>query len=149
MASENPSTSDLEAALHSVVDDTADHVESSGEAAEQLDSVRIHQLTKLRRATIRSRSWCLIGAIVGFVAVVELIHKVVRYVRYDHGWGIWPSAFVLVAIGSGMTSLYFFRRCVELHREIQTPLLRDPPGPPDFSTLSDGSQRWKNLEDVQ
>ncbi len=147
MASEDPS--DLEAALHSVVDDTADQVESTAESPEQLNSTRIQQLTKLRRATIRSRSWCLIGAVVGFAAVVELIHKIVQYVHQDHGWGLWPSVFVLIAIGSGVMALLFSRRVIELHREIQKPLLDDPQTPPDFSTLSDGSQRWKNLEEMR
>jgi hypothetical protein len=46
--------------------------------------------------------------------------------------------------------LYFGQRALAVHREIQTPA-RLPPEPtePDFSTLSDGSQQWKNLEDIQ
>jgi hypothetical protein len=149
MASEKSSPSDLEAALQSIVDDTADHAESAAEPTEQLNADRIRQLTRLRRATIRSRSWCLIGAIVGFVAAAELVFKIVQNFRYGHGWGFLTAAFVFCAIASGLIAVLFFRRYVELHREIQTPILRDPATPPDFSTLSDGSQRWKNLEEMK
>jgi hypothetical protein len=149
MASEKSPPSDLEAALHSVVDDTADHIEVAAEPTEQLNADRIRQLTRLRRATIRSRSWCLIGAIVGFVAAAELVFKIVQNFRYGHGWGFLTAAFVFCAIASGLIAVLFFRRYVELHREIQTPILRDPATPPDFSTLSDGSQHWKNLEEMK
>jgi hypothetical protein len=149
MASEKSPASDLEAALNSVVDDTADHVEAAAEPPEQLNAARIRQLTTLRRATIRSRSWCLIGAVVGFVAAAELVFKIVQNFRYGHGWGFLTAAFVFCAIASGVIAVYFLRRCVELHREIQTPILRDPATPPDFSTLSDGSQQWKNLEEMR
>jgi hypothetical protein len=149
MASEKSPPSDLEAALHSVVDDTADHVEVAAEPTEQLNADRIRQLTRLRRATIRSRSWCLIGAVVGFVAAAELVFKIMQNFRYGHGRGFLSAAFVLCAIASGVIAVFFLRRCVELQREIRTPILRDPPMPPDFSTLSDGSQRWKNLEEMR
>jgi hypothetical protein len=146
MASENQS--DLEAALHSVVDDTIEHIKATTESVEQLNSARIHQLTTLRRASIRSRSWFLIGAVVGFVAAVELIYKAVQNIR-EHGGGLQTVVFMLTAIASGTLAIFFLRRCIELHREIQTPMLHDPTTPPDFSTLSDGSQHWKNLEEMQ
>jgi hypothetical protein len=149
MASEKSSPSDLEAALHSVVDDVADHVQAAAEPTEQLDAARIHRLTTLRRATIRSRSWYLIGTVVGFVAAAELVFKIVQNFRYGYGSGLLTATFALCAIASGVIAVFFFRRCVELHREIQTPILHDPPTPPDFSTLSDGSQRWKNLEEMR
>jgi hypothetical protein len=147
MASEKPSTSDLEAALHSVIDDTAEAV--AAEPADQLNSVRIQQLTTLRRGAIRSRSWYLIGTIVAYVAAIELVFKTVQYIRYEHNWGLWPSIFVLGAIGSGTAGRFFLRRCIQFHREIQMPMLDDPATPPDFSTLGDGSQQWKNLEEMR
>ena len=147
MAGEKPTTSDLEAALQSVIDDTADAVVA--EPADQLNSVRIQQLTKLRRGAIRSRSWYLIGTIVGYIAVTELVFKTVQYVRYEHNWGLWPSIFVLCAISSGIAAPFFLYRCIQFHREIQMPMLDEPATPPDFSTLGDGSQQWKNLEEMR
>jgi len=147
MAGEKPTPSDLEAALHSVVDDTVDTV--AAEPADQLNSLRIQQLTRLRRSAIRSRSWYLIGTIVAYVATAELAFKAVQCVRYERGWGLWPSIFVLCAISSGIAAPFFLYRCIQFHREIQVPMLDEPATPPDFSTLGDGSQRWKNLEEIQ
>jgi len=147
MAGEKPTTSDLETALHSVIDDTADA--AAAEPPEQLNSVRIQQLTTLRRGAIRSRSWYLIGTIVAYVAATELIFKTVQYVRYEYNWGLWPSVFVLGAIGSAMAGRFFLRRCIQFHQEIQMPMLDEPATPPDFSTLGDGSQHSRNLEEMR
>ena len=38
------------------------------------------------------------------------------------------------------------RQAVELTRELRMPVLPQPARPPDFSTLSDGSQHARNLE---
>jgi hypothetical protein len=43
---------------------------------------------------------------------------------------------------------HFVARIVELNHELQQSALSEPEAPPDFSTLSDGSQQWKNLEQM-
>jgi hypothetical protein len=40
-------------------------------------------------------------------------------------------------------------RAIALHREATKSRVDTPMTPPDFSTLSDGSQRWKNLEELR
>ena len=39
-------------------------------------------------------------------------------------------------------------RAIALTRELQQPLQNDPLQPPDFSTLNDGSQHVKHLEEM-
>jgi hypothetical protein len=48
-----------------------------------------------------------------------------------------------------MAGSFLLRQVAALNRELRQPALTEPAAPPDFSTLSDGSQRWKNLEDMQ
>jgi hypothetical protein len=49
-----------------------------------------------------------------------------------------------------MLASHFGRRAMELHRETKTPAPLPPaPREPDFSTLSDGSQQWKNLDEIR
>ena len=48
-----------------------------------------------------------------------------------------------------MAGSFLLRQVAALNRELRRPAVTEPEAPPDFSTLSDGSQRWKNLEDMQ
>jgi hypothetical protein len=128
--------------------DADDHPD---ERDDELDGLRIRQLAALRRGAYRARSYAIIGAVAAFVVAVQLVIMTVQYVRSHGGWGRWPSGYALFAAAAGMVGFYFARRALEVHREIRTPapLPPTPEGGPDFSTLSDGSQQWKNLEDIR
>jgi hypothetical protein len=57
-----------------------------------------------------------------------------------------PIGFCFAAAAALMGSSYFIRSALLLTKEIRTSFsIPEPTTPPDFSTLSDGSQRWKNL----
>jgi hypothetical protein len=118
--------------------------------ADELDGLRIRQLTALRRGAIRARSYALIGAAACFVGAIQLVVLTVRHVR-AWGFGLQPVGYILFAIVALMLCGYAARRARQLQKEIDTPipLPPAPPDGPDFSTLSDGSQHWKNLENVQ
>ena len=59
-----------------------------------------------------------------------------------------PIGFCLAAAAAVVGSGYFVRSVMRLTREIRASFLTDPPTPPDFSTLSDGSQQWRNLDEI-
>ena len=128
--------------------DTPD--DRAGDFADELDGLRIRQLSTLRRGAYRARSYAIIGAVAGFVVAIQLVIMTVPLVR-ARGWGRWPIGYVLFAAAAVMIGAYFTRRALEVHREIKTPapLPPTPLGGPDFSTLSDGSQQWKNLDDIR
>ena len=120
-----------------------------GDFAEELDGLRIRQVATLRRGTARARSYLLIGVIVSTVACVKLVLMTIDHVRAG-GWGLTPLGYLLFVAVLLMLASYFGRRAMELHRELQVPAPLPPvQGEPDFSTLSDGSQHWKNLNEIR
>lgn len=57
-----------------------------------------------------------------------------------------PLGDLAAAIVAVVLSIYFGTRALAAHREIRQSHLQEPQTPPDFSTLSDGSQHSANLE---
>ena len=127
-----------------------DDDDSHDDRSEELDGLRIRHLVALRRGAIRARSYAVIGLIVCAFAGAGLI-----FVTFL--WSMqWGMHFLPLTSGAGavlalLGCVYFARRMKQLAGEIseRAPLPPPPPGGPDFSALSDGSQRWKNLEDIQ
>ena len=119
------------------------------EETEELESLRIRQVSTLRRGAIRQRSYLIIAVAGSIVAAVKLVLMTIEYVRKT-GWGLTPVGYVVFVGVFLMLAVYFARRAMEYHRELQVPAPLPPvEGEPDFSTLSDGSQHWKNLEDIR
>ena len=115
-----------------------------------IDAARVRQLSALRRGAYRTRSYCFVALGLCAVAAAQLVLFAVRHVRAA-GWQLRPVGYVCGALAAAMAGAFFFRRAAELNRELrQRPAaLADPQTPPDFSTLSDGSQSWKNLEQMR
>jgi hypothetical protein len=80
------------------------------------------------------------------VAAVQLAIK-----AFTGIWATYRAIAGALAVFAFFAGIHFVRRIVALQREIRTPppMPPEPPGGPDFSTLSDGSQQWKNLEDIR
>jgi hypothetical protein len=169
-----------------VTDDSAADAESAAatdaqarmppaaERSQELDGLRIRQLTAIRRAAARQRSYWLVVAGGCAVAAAQLVVMTVEHLRYI-GWGRKPAGYVLFILltlaGCGHSLLRARALTAELKRPVSdgsrcmkcgydlrglteltcpecgTPFAREaPPVAPDFSTLSDGSHYWKNLE---
>jgi hypothetical protein len=126
--------------------DVADETDRADREAE-LSNLRIRQISALRRGAYRSRSYCIVGVVALTVAAVKLIIMTVHQVQFA-GWQTRPVGYLLGAAAALMGAGFFAARAMELTREVAKPLLVDPPGPPDFSTLSDGSQQVKHLEEM-
>ena len=117
---------------------------------DHLDSKRIRQMAALRRAAIRTRSYCVIALSGCIVGAAELIFDAIRD---------WPSPFRLRAIWLPliylvctilllMAAIYFLRLALRYHREAKQSSIPPPTMPPDFSQLQDGSQIARNLEEM-
>ena len=137
----------------------ADESTQEGESSEQtepvksamprepeLSELRIKQISNLRRGAYRNRSWCVVGAVACLVGAAQLVQMTVREAR--RGSVILPIGFCLGAAAALVGTAYFIRSVMLLTREIRASTIPEPATPPDFSTLSDGSQRWRNLGEV-
>lgn len=115
---------------------------------DELSGLRIRQLAAAKRAAYRSRSYCVVAAIVCVVAVVQLVWNGVATIRAI-GFGMRAIAYLLVAATGMWGAVYFFRKAMEFDREAKQSTLPTATGEPDFAPLGDGRERWKNLEDVR
>ena len=132
-----------------VVDDTADTDEEAIEPQATLDNNKIRQLSALRRGTLRARSWCWIATTVAAAAAVELLIKAGQNAVHTHAVTGRAIGFVLFATLAVILAMNTFRTGKQLTAEIKASRLDEPASDPDFSSLSDGSQRWKNLHDIR
>ena len=73
--------------------DGDDETNHAGES--ELDGTRIRQLTTLRRAAIRARTYLQIGFVVCGTGGVQLTLKAMLRVRFEHVWDIRTFAFDL------------------------------------------------------
>jgi hypothetical protein len=117
---------------------------SSMSSPDHLDSGRIRKMAALRRAVIRTRSYCLIAVGGCVVGSAELVFDGIRRWPRLVTWLYWLCAVGLLAVG-----IHFARMAVRYHRETKQSAIPDSTTPPDFSHLQDGSQFAKNLEDIQ
>jgi hypothetical protein len=124
----------------------------TGEAEDHLNSNRIRQMASLRRAAIRTRSYCFIGLCVCVVAIAELVFETTR------DWpapislrGIWLPALYIACIVllAALAIPALLRLLIRFHREAKQSILPSPDRPPDFSTLQDGSQIARNLDEIR
>jgi hypothetical protein len=97
---------------------------------------------------MRSRSYAIVGGCACVVAAVKLVQMTVTDVRAT-GWSLTPLLLIGVAILAVWAARHCFRRAAYWGRETNAIVLPDPETPPDFSTLSDGTQHAKNLEQIK
>jgi DNA-directed RNA polymerase subunit RPC12/RpoP len=117
------------------------------ESDDDLDGLRIRQLTQLRRSLYRSRSYMIVVLCGGIVAILQSVILIARQALAEP-----PDrrtiVYGVVILIAGFGIFWSRRKLSEIRREIET-LQRDAPATnPDFTTLSDGSQRARNLENL-
>lgn len=114
------------------------------EKRDDLDGLRIRNISLLRRTAYRGRSYCLIGMILCSAAGVQLL---VRAGGAMWRWGqpLYAVAYGLGAILAGVVAVRFYRRAAAYGQEARQSALSNPSAPPDFTSLQDGSQHWKSL----
>jgi hypothetical protein len=125
----------------------SDGPDESDPRGDALDSLRIRQLSALRRATYRSRSHAIIAAAVCVGAGIQIGWMTVQHLR-AFGWQARPIVLVMLIALCMFGTVWFVRRAVELHRAARSSVHAIPTTTPDFSPLSDGGQQVRNLEQI-
>ena len=82
------------------------------------------------------------------VAAVQAGIYLVQHLRH-FGLSARVVLYTCIVIAGVYGTVYFMRRAVALHKEATASRIQPPTVDPDFSTLSDGSQRWKNFDEIQ
>ena len=119
-------------------------VENDAPPEVDLSELRIRQVSSLRRGAYRTRSWLIIGALTCGVGFCQLVYIAVRDWRL--GLRLGPIIDLVLAVLAVALFRSLLRRIRMLNREIEASRQQDPATPPDLSSLSDGSQRWANLD---
>ena len=133
-----------------VVDDTDEPpADDDRPLPDVLNGLRIRQLSTLRRATLRARSWWVIAALLAASTALDLLYKTVRNVAHYAAWTGRATAFTVVGTVAVAAVVVAVRRAGALAREAARTALPDHDRPPDFSTLDNGADRWRNLNDVR
>jgi hypothetical protein len=122
--------------------------EEQRESESELDGLRMRQIVTAKRAAIRSRTYMLLGAMLCAVGCAKLITLIVPHVR-GQGWTRLALGYAIFAGLAVVGTLYCLKRAGELNRESRARAMPEPATPPDFSTLSDGSQQARNLEEIR
>jgi DNA-directed RNA polymerase subunit RPC12/RpoP len=130
-----------------VVDDT-DHERIERDRAEAFDKLRIENYTALRMSAIRARSWWLIGFYLSLLVVLDMLTKIALHL-VARSWGWWPTIDLVALVLAGKCGLHSLKRAGDFKREIAGSAIPEPTTPPDFSTLNNGQDRWKHLENVR
>ena len=84
------------------------HIEDAPTADEHLELARIAQISRLRRATYRSRSHAIIAAVVCGVALVQLIFLIIDELRSTL-WSGRLALYVSIALMASFGIVFFFR----------------------------------------
>lgn len=138
----------------------------------ELNSLRMRHIIVTRRTAIRSRTYNIVGVALCIMGAIKLVIMTVQDVRAA-GWHLLQWAYIVLAIAALYAAGYlctrivywtrqsrapiFFGKCANCGQDLTegatacihcgTPVQKDET-PPDFSTLSDGSQHAKNLENL-
>lgn len=139
-----------------VIDDEPENSVDTLVKDAELSSLRILQLARQRRGLIRSRSYMLILAIACLVMATQLMASMLRlalnHANWQPGGRTRSTMFIALLAGWFLVSLillrWFGRKASELKKQIFHSDLSEPATPPDYSSLCDGSQHFRALEQM-
>jgi hypothetical protein len=116
---------------------------------DELSLMKIHLVSGSRRAAVRARTYLYIGCVLAATGTIKLLLMTFQRIRIEHRVRLSTAAFVLAAAVCLKFARNFWQRAGKMTRELAKPLIEEPGSPPDFSTLRDGSQVAKDLEEVR
>jgi hypothetical protein len=111
-----------------------------------LDNAKIRRYILARRAALRIRSYCLVGFFGCAIGAADCAWHVVSLLR--RGEIAWASGLTIAAAAMAWLGWKLLSRANVYARQAAD-VEHDPPaGEPDFSSLGDGSQKVRDLEEM-
>ncbi len=131
-------------------EDDPERLELERRKAEELDGLRIRQLSQLRRSEYRQRSYAVTGLIACFILIGQAIWMANAHIA-ERGWELKVVGYIVFALMAVILGYWLTKVVKQLSARIaeHPSTLPDPSREPDFTLLSDGSNRWEKLNDVQ
>ncbi len=115
---------------------------------DELSALHIRNVTVARRAAIRSFSYMMVAIGACVVTAGRLVEMTCLHVWHHAPGVIRPIGYVLGAIAALIAIWPLWRRAAAFKEESHRSAIVEPSAPPDLSTLSDGSQQVRNLEEI-
>jgi len=106
---------------------------------ERLVDLRHNAVLLERRSLFRMRTYIFLALGMCVAIALQLVLFVVNRLNAG-GFSLRVAAYITAIVAMTALSLLCIRKIRELNAELARPVQRDPVRPPDFSTLSDGSQ---------
>ncbi len=131
-----------------VVDDLPPPVEFEPDPAD-LDAVRVRQLSANRIGLLRTRSWCVIAALLATVAAVDLWAALAVHLWRDPAAGLLTGLTAASAVATSAVAGVAARAARRLGREAARSTLADPAEPPDFTGLTAAADPWHRLDQLR
>lgn len=139
-----------------LVDEEPDDAVAARLKDDELSALHIKATASERRALIRHRSHLIIGVILCLGAASQLLVSMVRLSLRPHAWQRPLLIDTLLFLILYLMALYlavhlarrWYTRAGELKEQYSHSALTEPTSPPDYSALSDGSQRLRALEEM-
>lgn len=110
--------------------------------SDELEESNIRRIVRARRALVRTRGYYIAFLLACVIGIVQLSARLYRGAAQVEMIGYAAALVLLLLIAST-----FFRRLQATSAKLKESALADPATPPDFDSLSDGSQHTDNLED--
>jgi hypothetical protein len=114
-----------------------------------MSAARVRMLSARKRSLLRTRTYILVAAIVLAVAAIALVIKSVQGTVAMGSVGVRQALLFLSAWPCGYAAARLLRLYRQHTKLLLASELAEPTSPPVFSGLSNGDQRWKNLERVR
>ena len=110
--------------------------------SDELEETNIQLIVRSRRALFRTRGYCIAFLMTCTIGAVQLIERL-----YQGGPAVEMVGYAAALILLMLIAQRFYAKLRETSAKMKESSLSPPTTPPDFDSLSDGSQHGDNLKE--
>jgi hypothetical protein len=114
---------------------------------DEIEAAAIRRIVVERRALLRTRGYYLVLTW-ACVALAAQMMWMMAHALTNGGWQNWLVIYPAAALFLLVMGRDLWMRARKLGEQVRKSALAEPSLPPDFKDLSDGSQKWNNLDQL-